>query len=156
METAFKNGNHELGTTLAAMQESLDDAIAATLSEGEKAALATARRRWRIFKALESATATSEGGNVNLKSFRRAYERVTPAMKRNAGPRDKFERTMETLLFLNERSRPTAGPPGASSPTWREAGEGKSSSEAQPPSPISAATRTAYRRATVAGARRWD
>ena len=53
METAFKNGNHELGTTLAAMQESLDDAIAATLSEGEKAALArragggASSRRWR-------------------------------------------------------------------------------------------------------------
>ena len=92
---------------------------------------------------------------MDPESFRRAYERVTPAMKRNAGPRDKFERTMETLSFLNEKVAPDSGTAGRIIANVAGGGEGKSHRN-EPPSPISAATRTAYRRATVAGARRWD
>lgn len=113
INTAFNTRNHELGSALSQMNESLDRALQNTLPETVAENLAEARKQWRIVKALERANAVDPSGQVSPRSFRRAYEAVTPSFKRAARYGDElftdFERLIDTMEFLQRRVIPSSG-----------------------------------------------
>lgn len=109
IDRAFNSGNHELGTVLSRINEILDDALQGTLTPDVQAALAEARTRWRVLKALERVNTVDAGGEVNIRSFTRAYEAVTPGFRKASRKMNDFEQLLDTANFTLSKPVPNSG-----------------------------------------------
>lgn len=103
MENAFKAGQYDTGSTLATMQEIVDDAIEAALPGELLARVQVARHRWKIKKVLERTVRSmsrTERGMVNPATFRNNWAQMTPGYRRHIRGRTEFERAMDTVDTL--------------------------------------------------------
>ncbi|MFT3973154.1 MAG: hypothetical protein QM699_06815 [Amaricoccus sp.] len=111
-EKAFAAGNYELGSNLNQMREVVEDVLQRQYKDNPSALrdIDTARKRWRILKALERHNTTDPAGEINPRSFLNAYKAVTPRYKRAVrGARGDLEAELETLNWLTTKVQPDSG-----------------------------------------------
>lgn len=116
-QRAAAGDNFERSIALRDIQEWLDKRVDERVSGETREALAEARYRWRIIRALESSTASTDaGGKVNLPSFSRAFQRGGNRFFRSTGKEGKrgeeFSRALETFRYLTAKVEPDSGTAG--------------------------------------------
>ncbi|QDY70136.1 hypothetical protein [Qingshengfaniella alkalisoli] len=116
-QRAAAGDNFERSLALRDVQEWLDKLVDERVSGETREALAEARYRWRIIRALEGSTASTDaGGKVNLPSFVRSYQRGGNRFFKSTGKEESrgrdFSRALETLRFLTAKVEPDSGTAG--------------------------------------------
>jgi hypothetical protein len=112
---AAGSGQYERAQALGEVQDVLDRIVDRQAPPKVQEQLRDARYRYRIYKALERSTATTDpGGKVNLRSFNTAYQRGNRFYRGSVGGgvegRGKqFARQLETLRYLTEKVVPSSG-----------------------------------------------
>lgn len=113
IQKAAKAGNFTRAQSLGEVQDVLDAIVDRQLPADVADNLAEARYKYRIYKALQRNTSTTDaGGKLNLISFNRSMERMGNRSYRLSGRSEageKFGRTMETLEYLTSRIEPSSG-----------------------------------------------
>lgn len=114
IDSAFRQGNYELGTALAQVQDALDQALENVLREVDPRLmqdLTEARRQWGILKALERTNAVDPGGLINPRSFYAAYRAIKPSVRTGIAQAkdDEFARILDTINYLTSRQTGDSG-----------------------------------------------
>lgn len=113
ISNAANGGRFERAQSLGEVLDVLDDIVERQIPQDVAETLAEARYRYRIFKALERSTASTDaGGQVNIRSFMNAYQRRGNRFGRSVAKGEQgeqFYRTLETLRYLTDRVEPSSG-----------------------------------------------